>query len=213
MARDDKGLLFFYDWKPVFEELSPEECKNLILSMLEYKQNQTPPPEFTGMARIAALLIFPAIERSVKLSAAGKSGGTKTQASKGASKGASSHGSSTKQNNTETKQDEDKIEDIPLSADSPLPEAKEKPDKRHKHGEYKNVLLSDDDMDTLKAEFPADYGERIERLSSYIASSGKSYKNHLAVIRSWAKRDSAQSSGIKSSEAVAYSTDDFLSLT
>lgn len=62
---------------------------------------------------------------------------------------------------------------------------------RHKYGAYKNVLLSDEDMDKLKAEFPQDWQQRIERLSEYIASSGKSYKNHLATIRSWARKDKA----------------------
>ena len=60
---------------------------------------------------------------------------------------------------------------------------------RHKYGEYKNVLLSDEDMEKLKKEFPEDYNERIERLSGYIASSGKSYKSHLATIRNWARKD------------------------
>lgn len=59
----------------------------------------------------------------------------------------------------------------------------------HKHGEYQNVLLSDDDLEKLKAEFPADWDQRIQRLSEYMASSGKSYKNHLATIRNWARRD------------------------
>ena len=60
---------------------------------------------------------------------------------------------------------------------------------RHKHGEYQNVLLSDDDLEKLKTEFPADWDQRIQRLSEYMASSGKSYKNHLATIRNWARRD------------------------
>lgn len=60
---------------------------------------------------------------------------------------------------------------------------------RHKHGEYQNVLLSDDDLEKLKAEFPSDWDQRIQRLSEYMASSGKSYKNHLATIRNWARRD------------------------
>lgn len=59
---------------------------------------------------------------------------------------------------------------------------------RHKYGEYKNVLLTDEDLAKLKAEF-SDWEARIERLSSYIAQSGKSYKNHLATIRNWAKKD------------------------
>lgn len=60
---------------------------------------------------------------------------------------------------------------------------------RHKYGEYKNVLLSDEEYAKLTAEFPNDYEQRIERLSGYIASTGKTYKNHLATIRNWAKRD------------------------
>ena len=60
---------------------------------------------------------------------------------------------------------------------------------RHKYGEYKNVLLSDDELKKLKEEFPEDWESRIERLSEYIASSGKSYKNFLATLRNWAKRD------------------------
>ena len=60
---------------------------------------------------------------------------------------------------------------------------------RHKYGIYKNVLLTDEDMEKLKSEFPDDWQNRIERLSEYIASSGKTYKNHLATIRVWAKKD------------------------
>ena len=61
---------------------------------------------------------------------------------------------------------------------------------RHKYGEYSNVLLSDTDLEKLKREFPNEWRERIERLSAYMASTGKSYKNHLATIRNWARRDS-----------------------
>ena len=77
-------------------------------------------------------------------------------------------------------------EDIEPPAALPPPKT-DKP-VRHKYGEYNNVLLTDEDFDKLKAEFP-DWQARIERLSSYIAQSGKSYKNHLATIRNWAKKD------------------------
>lgn len=66
----------------------------------------------------------------------------------------------------------------------------EKP-KKHKYGSYNNVLLTDEELDKLKSEFP-DWEARIERLSGYIASTGKSYKNHLATIRNWARRDAEQ---------------------
>ena len=58
-----------------------------------------------------------------------------------------------------------------------------------KYGLYANVKLTDEDVAKLTEEFPFDWQERIERLSEYIATKGDKYKNHLAVIRSWAKKD------------------------
>jgi len=63
--------------------------------------------------------------------------------------------------------------------------------EKHKYGEYKNVLLSDEELSKLKEEFP-DWQNRIERVSSYCASTGKSYKNYLATIRNWARKDKPQ---------------------
>lgn len=65
---------------------------------------------------------------------------------------------------------------------------------KHKYGEYNNVLLTDDELDKLKGEYP-DWEDRIERLSSYVASTGKSYKSHYATIRNWARKDKEQSKG------------------
>lgn len=69
---------------------------------------------------------------------------------------------------------------------------------RHKYGEYGNVLLSDEELTKLQAEFPADWQQRIERLSSYIASSGKKYKSHFATIRNWARSDREKAAPQKS---------------
>lgn len=63
---------------------------------------------------------------------------------------------------------------------------------RHKYGQYNNVLLSDKDMEKLKDEFPFDWAERIEKVSEYCASHGKTYKDYLATIRNWARRDKTQ---------------------
>ena len=79
--------------------------------------------------------------------------------------------------------DKDKDNNI-LSESAPK---KAKPVK-HKYGEYNNVLLTDEELDKLKDEYP-DWQDRIERLSSYVASTGKSYKSHYATIRNWARKD------------------------
>ena len=89
---------------------------------------------------------------------------------------------------------QDSIGKVSLEENSVIEDKAKKKETRHKYGQYNNVLLSDTDMEKLKAEFP-DYQERIERLSEYIASTGKSYKNHLATIRSWAKKDKKQTYG------------------
>lgn len=68
-------------------------------------------------------------------------------------------------------------------------EKKKKTPTRHKYGEYQNVLLSDKQLDQLKEEFPTDWEQRIDRVSEYCELSGKTYKNYLATIRVWAKKD------------------------
>lgn len=123
MANSEKGLLFFYDWRVPFQELSGDECKALLLAMLDYSQNDIEPPAFEGSAKIAASFLFPALMRSKQCAKAGRTGGLST-ASGGASSTASSAASSTalgeiqaqdktktrqsktRQDETETKQDE-----------------------------------------------------------------------------------------------------------
>jgi predicted phage replisome organizer len=83
--------------------------------------------------------------------------------------------------------DIDKDNNILSVSDETPPTKKAKPVK-HKYGEYNNVLLTDDELEKLKAEY-SDYAERIERISSYVASTGKSYKSHYATIRNWARKD------------------------
>ena len=67
--------------------------------------------------------------------------------------------------------------------------------ERRRYGTFKNVLLSDAELGRLKATFPDDWDQRVEWLSSYMASKGKRYKNHLATIMTWARMDSEKSGG------------------
>ena len=60
---------------------------------------------------------------------------------------------------------------------------------KNRYGTYRNVILNDFEYEALKKEFPSDYLERIERLSGYMKSKQRSYADHLATIRLWAKND------------------------
>ena len=60
------------------------------------------------------------------------------------------------------------------------------------YGRYKNVILTDTELSELKAELPDKWEYYIDRLSGYIASTGRKYKNHAATIRRWAADDTAK---------------------
>lgn len=59
-------------------------------------------------------------------------------------------------------------------------------------GEFKNVLLSEEELEKLKQRF-SDYELRIEKLSNYIASKGDRYKSHYATILNWARNEKKES--------------------
>lgn len=65
--------------------------------------------------------------------------------------------------------------------------------QRHQFGEYRNVLLSDEELAKFKAENPDDWAERIESMSSWCAAKGKTYRNYLAALRNWVRRDGGAS--------------------
>lgn len=56
-------------------------------------------------------------------------------------------------------------------------------------GSFQNVYLAENELKELKSRFPYDWQERVERLSSYMASTGKKYRNHYATICSWAVKE------------------------
>ena len=66
--------------------------------------------------------------------------------------------------------------------------AKRENKKVSAYGSYENVFLSKEEVALLQKEVP-NYLDYIEKLSVYMVSSGKTYSNHAATIRSWALRE------------------------
>lgn len=75
----------------------------------------------------------------------------------------------------------------PSLFDSDVKKQKKKQTK-HKYGEYNNVLLTDEELTKLKEKIP-NWQDFIERLSGYIASTGKRYKSHYVTMLNWYRRD------------------------
>jgi len=66
---------------------------------------------------------------------------------------------------------------------------KEKKEKKHLYGEFENVKLTIEEYEKIIEKFPHDYQDRIEDLSIYMDSKGKTYKNHYATILNWSRME------------------------
>ena len=66
---------------------------------------------------------------------------------------------------------------------------------RRRFGQYQNVFLLDSELADLQSTYPGQYEDYINRLSAYMASSGKHYANHYATIRKWLDEDSKTKPG------------------
>lgn len=78
-------------------------------------------------------------------------------------------------------------------------------DKKHKYGEYNNVLLTDKEKERLIQELGEyKFDLCIKKLDEYIEETGKKYKNHNLTIRRWVieaiEKDFKNSSGNNAQE-------------
>ena len=67
------------------------------------------------------------------------------------------------------------------------------------YGEYQNVFFTEEQYQKLIKEFSKDYQERIQRLDDYMQSTGKKYKDCLATIRMWARKENKNMAKSKNS--------------
>ena len=63
---------------------------------------------------------------------------------------------------------------------------------KHRHGEYNNVLLTDDEFEKLKAAFPDSWESKIQNFSEGLELKGYHYKSHYLAILNWDKREKEQ---------------------
>ena len=76
------------------------------------------------------------------------------------------------------------------------------------YGEYKNVKLTDEEYQKLQDKLQAHTDTMIEKLSRYIKSSGKDYKDHYVTILNWYEQDKEKitQKNIKNGSSKTYST-------
>lgn len=72
-------------------------------------------------------------------------------------------------------------------------EKEKKKDIKHKYGEYKNVLLTDKQLEKIKNDFPNNWESLITNLDEGIQLKGYKYKDHNLALRKWAKNETKNS--------------------
>lgn len=211
---DTKSMLIMCDDYEMYDQLSDEDAGKVFKALM-HKYGAGEEPEEGAMSAFASFafsVLSKQIDRSSKKykakADAGRAGGEKSGEVR------SKREAETKQNEANTKQNESEVKQnelpnpnpnpnpIPIPIPNPISpseiidicadaQSAPKPAKpvRNKYGQYQNVLLSDEDMSKLQAECPTDWQERIERLSEYMASKGAKYKDHLATIRAWKRKE------------------------
>lgn len=75
---------------------------------------------------------------------------------------------------------------------------------KEKFGEFGNVQLSAEELAKLKTKLGGETDGYIERLSGYMASTGKRYKDHYATILNWSRKDEGRGNRPKGAEADTY---------
>ena len=61
-------------------------------------------------------------------------------------------------------------------------------DTRHAYGEFRNIILTEEEYARLSGQF-RNLQQIIDKMSTYLAKTGKHYDNYEAAILSWAERE------------------------
>lgn len=86
------------------------------------------------------------------------------------------------ESSTQDRLGKDSIDNIPASEGKPSPAFAKA--SKHKYGEYKNVLLKDEELQKLKDEYE-NWEKLIQYLDEYIEMKGYKAKSHYLCIKKW----------------------------
>ena len=193
---ENEYVKLWVSYESYFEPLSPEEVGRLALAMLKYKIRGEE-PSLSGNERF----VWPAIRRDIDAqteaqritsdlrSEAGKKGGRPSKQSADEKANVFSEKQKKQMLFSESKKSNGQGQGHGQGQGQ-----KEKNISieilKKKFGEFENVVLTGEEHEKL-VDSLGDIGakEYIERLSSYLAQSGRRYKSHYATLLNWWRKD------------------------
>ena len=102
--------------------------------------------------------------------------------------------------------EKEKEKDIYIHSDECIPARETK----HRHGEYKKILLTDKEYEKLVTDYGQELTEKaIAYVDEYIARKGAKYKSHYLVIKKWGIDAVKEQQAKRSTNKTAQSLDEF----
>lgn len=157
------------------ESLPEAEQLKAYKAIIAYCMDDVVPDDMTG--RFTVGMAKPLLDKWKAKREAGAKGGSR-------SKQTEAEVSKPKQTEATAKESEPK-EKVKVKEKDKEKESKER-DTRHKHGQYKHVMLTDDQYNSLADKFGTELTDAaIKRVDEYCEETGKTYKNYAIVIQRW----------------------------
>lgn len=193
MAKKDSFILYT-EQKAVIDKLTDEQAGKLIKAIYGYVENG----EMPKLDNILDLVITPfktildkdkaKYEEVSKARAEAGSRNKKTNENKSEQKQTKETNENKTKQKKQMKTNENKInncDDNEYDNDNDI----KKENIKKKYGEYENVKFTDEEFEKVKAYFPKDYMRRIQSLDDYIQQTGKKYKDFVATLKNWARKE------------------------
>lgn len=207
---DKKSFVVYTEWRPAIEKLTDEERGKLFSAMLIYADTG----ELSNLSPVADIvftLIKSTLDRDAekwentrkKRAEAGKKGG-RPKSENNNEKAKKANGFSEKQTKAKKAVNVNVNGNVNVN-DNVNVNVSESDNKKtpakHKYGEFKHVLLSDEQYSSLIRDFgESKTREYIKRVDEYCEQYGKSYKNYSLTIRKWINKDGERNGNIRNHE-------------
>ena len=189
-----ESFILYLEQQEVFEMLSDEEAGKLIKAIFEYEKTGKI-INLDKALQIAFIPIKSSLDRNKekynKVVERNKKNIEKRWKKENTKNTTGKNGINTNTKNTDNDNDSDNVndndnEDIDNNILAPEDENFKAPVKasKHKYGEYKNVLLKDEELQNLKEQYQ-NWEELIKYLDEYIEMKGYKAKSHYLCIKKW----------------------------
>lgn len=189
------SFLIYYEYEEQLSILSDEELGQLIRAIFKYEKNNEM-PNFKGVLQIAFLFIKGNLDRDrekydkrCETSAVnGKLGGRppkeKPNLKPNNNLKKPKKADNDIDNDIDNVNDNDNVIDYIATSETKVSTVDTAKASKHKYGEYKHVLLKDEELQKLQKDF-VNWEELIKYLDEYIEMKGYKAKSHYLAIRKW----------------------------